>query len=414
VDAQLQDIYISEKVFLLTHYRKGPITLGVTLDLRAPLLGVFFDEPPKQKWRPKPLTLFLKAHAKNKKLVSIEVKEEWGRVVELRYGNPDRGDEFICEIRLIPHALNIITTAQVEPSGSRINSSIKKMSLFPEKELKPTAPFQVKEDSVFNVNSYLDFWRLGLFAGSSNKKIISDEDLVKKQIEKKSQGLLRLNKDKEELELLAWARAGEYIKGHQSLDVPADWLNFVDLEKSLAENITRCFEEAKIQEKRLQILNEKIIILQSDIEKFSEGGFVKTKRSKDQPPTRAAKLMDAAGAKGRKLVLSESIEAIIGKSAKDNLMILRKAQAWDIWIHLKDLPGSHGIIHRSRGETVTREQIEKVAEWVLSQSLGKRKALPGERYDVLYTECRFVKPIRGDHVGRVNYHNESVLTLRIK
>ena len=69
---------------------------------------------------------------------------------------------------------------------------------------------------------------------------------------------------------------------------------------------------------------------------------------------------------------------------------------------------------RSYGETVTREQIEKVAEWVLTQSLGKRKPQSGERYDVIYTECRFVKPIKGDHVGRVNYHNESVLTLRIK
>jgi predicted ribosome quality control (RQC) complex YloA/Tae2 family protein len=84
-------------------------------------------------------------------------------------------------------------------------------------------------------------------------------------------------------------------------------------------------------------------------------------------------LLEKAQAQGRRLELNDNLFAVIGKTAKDNLSILRKAQAWDLWLHLKDFPGAHAIITRPRNYEVSLAQIQKVATWVIKESFKKDK-----------------------------------------
>ncbi len=125
----------------------------------------------------------------------------------------------------------------------------------------------------------------------------------------------------------------------------------------------------------------------------------------------ASELLKKSNAKGRKLLLAENIEAVFGKSAKDNLALLRRAQPWDLWVHLRDLPSSHLFIRRSRNKNVDHTLLLTAAKWLLNETIGKNKVIKGDRYDVIVTECRFVKPIKGDKIGRVTFHNESTLSL---
>src|SRR6185312_17055747 len=102
-------------------------------------------------------------------------------------------------------------------------------------------------------------------------------------------------------------------------------------------------------------------------------------------------------AHGRTLHLSEDLTAVMGKSAADNIKILRRARAWDLWFHLRDFPSSHAVLFRNKGAKVSDSTMFQVAAWFVRQHFGSKAAgHVGEKFDIIVTECRFVRPIKGD------------------
>ncbi|MFN9065949.1 MAG: DUF814 domain-containing protein, partial [Bdellovibrionales bacterium] len=122
------------------------------------------------------------------------------------------------------------------------------------------------------------------------------------------------------------------------------------------------------------------------------------------------KLMKKAEATGRNREI-KGFTASKGKSAQDNLALLRAAKAWDLWLHLRDYPGSHLILSLDKGQSVPQEVLNEAALWLAESSVKSKVKLSGMRFDVLVVECRFVRPIKGDKLGRVNYQNERVFTV---
>lgn len=404
VGSQLQDIFLTEKYLFLQHYGKGEFTLALELNSTSPELGYFFGETPRRKFLVKPIVLFLKAHARNLRLYDVVVQSDLGRVLSLHYkGGEERG--CTLQLRLIPRGMNVI----VEGMG-------KSISLFPTRELPPSTVASVDADPSFDVEAYLDSWMGRLMAPPQKKNMGTQEDQQhrkkQKEIEKKKTLILKLEGDLEALSK-PWQAVGEFIKTHQSLDVPEEWISLVELNLPVNSNMQLCFEKHKLQEKRRQQLHERLQHLESEIQGLEEENSGNPSIAQDRPiKSLASELLGKAKAKGRKLVLAEQIEAVFGKSAKDNLSLLRKAQPWDLWLHLRDLPGAHLIIRRPRQKHVDHTLLLSAARWLLAETVGKKKVITGDRYDVIVTECRFVKPIRGDRLGRVNYQNESTLVLR--
>jgi len=115
-------------------------------------------------------------------------------------------------------------------------------------------------------------------------------------------------------------------------------------------------------------------------------------------------------AKGRTLHL-KSATAFMGKSAQDNLKILRSANSWDYWLHLRDFPSAHVIIARPKGLKIAEEEIKIVGEWLIKESLKKNYI--GIAYEIIICECRHVKPIKGDRTGRVHFQHERVFRLKV-
>lgn len=401
--AQLQDVIMMDSYLFLQFYKKGPVALGLYLQPNEPSLGVIYEEIKKKKPIVKPIVLFLRAHAKNKILKKMWMNEAEGRIVYFRFEN----SESYCEMSwvLIPRSLNVI-----------VKTEDKSISMKPVKELPPALKME-NQPELFDVNNYLDQWVTRFQNPLKLKTASADQTLKKKarNIEKKKLAIEHLDSDLNKL-IVPWANIGDFLKTYQSIDVPEDWKLYIQSDASLAQNIQNCFEQAKYQEKKRLALTEKIEHLKSELIALSSEGseaIVKSQKNEERQSVGSV-FMQKAGAKGRKLVLNEQIEAVIGKTAKDNLALLRKAQAWDLWLHLKDYPSAHAIIRRPRGKNVDYLDILKVGEWVLRESKAGLVLEPGDKFEIVVAECRHVKPIKGDKIGRVIYQNEQSYTLKIR
>ena len=119
--------------------------------------------------------------------------------------------------------------------------------------------------------------------------------------------------------------------------------------------------------------------------------------------------------KHKKMKLSEQSFIVVGKSAKDNHNLLREAAPFDIWLHLRDFPSSHGIIRKNKNYEVSAEELDLAIQFLLKQNFGhKWEQYQGQKFEVIVVEKRYVKPIKGDAVGRVNYHSEKTLNCLFK
>ncbi|MGB9757202.1 MAG: NFACT RNA binding domain-containing protein [Candidatus Bipolaricaulaceae bacterium] len=97
---------------------------------------------------------------------------------------------------------------------------------------------------------------------------------------------------------------------------------------------------------------------------------------------------------------------LVGRSAKENDWIVRRASPNDIWLHARGVPGAHVLI-RSGGRRVPEEvliQAAKLAAWH-SKARGERKV------EVSYTEARYVKKPKGSPPGMVTLLREEVLVV---
>jgi hypothetical protein len=402
--AQLQEIGLTENFFLLQHYGKGAFTIGLELRPLEPQLGYFFVEIPKRKLLIKPIILFLRAHARNLRLIDVILDRQLGRVVRLVYsGGANRCE---IELRLIPHGMNIL-----------IDAGEKKISLFPAKALPISTAPVVIETNVFTLEDYLDAWMIRFM--NPNVKIKGSspqEDLEKKRQKELRKKTVLIGKLEEDLGVLVkpWLMLGEYLKVHQSLEVPEEWTPMVDPGLPVNANMQRCFEKHKQQERRKEQIQDRIAGINAEVLELASKSIGVNSDLERSVKSVASELLTKAKAKGRKLKLAEGVEAVFGKSAKDNLALLRRAQGWDLWLHLRDLPGAHLVIRRPRQKIVEHQLLLDAAQWLLRETLGKKKIIEGDRYDVIVTECRFVRPIKGDKLGRVNFQNEMTLTLRVR
>lgn len=102
----------------------------------------------------------------------------------------------------------------------------------------------------------------------------------------------------------------------------------------------------------------------------------------------------------------EGFEILVGKSAKANDELLRNF-AWkeDLWLHAKDVSGSHVLIKYRSGINFPKSVIERAAELAAYYSKNKNDSLA----PVIYTPSKFVRKIKGSAPGAVMVDKESVL-----
>lgn len=102
----------------------------------------------------------------------------------------------------------------------------------------------------------------------------------------------------------------------------------------------------------------------------------------------------------------QDYEILVGKNAKSNDELTQKyTRKDDLWLHARDVTGSHVVVRAKRGEPVPRPVIEKAAQLAAYYSKRKNDTL----CPVLYTQKKYVRKPKGSHPGQVVVDREEVL-----
>lgn len=129
--------------------------------------------------------------------------------------------------------------------------------------------------------------------------------------------------------------------------------------------------------------------------------------SKEQGLSRASK--ETPEATPYKRFEAEGFDILVGKSAKANDELLRRF-AWkeDLWLHAKDVSGSHVLVKYKSGLTFPKTVLERAGELAGYYSKNRNESLCA----VIYTPVKFVRKVKGSAPGAVVVDRESILMIR--
>lgn len=364
--------------------------LWSVLDKKNPLLLVA-EGLPAHKKKTTPVLLFLNAHVNEKVLRDVKFERNLGRVLKLEFDNAE------IELRLFPHGLNFIVK-----SGHRQVAWTKIQDLSSSSNIHEVS--EREEDIRTPRKLFLEWSNSKNVLQKKNDPELNIEAWRAKEKQKIEKSLLKLREDIEAKRRLRWREAGETLKRENALPDDEGFKNYFDKKKSLSWNIENCFSKAKDIEEKIK----RALVREKELLSSIAGISLK------MPIKKTENLVPKQKIPQRTLKVSEALSASFGKSAADNLKLLRNAKPWQLWLHLKDYPAAHCIVSFARGKAISDEEIRQIASWLINETqiVGKNKKIGG-KFEVLIAECRFVTPIKGDSLGRVTYRNERVFTIRV-
>ena len=183
----------------------------------------------------------------------------------------------------------------------------------------------------------------------------------------------------------------KYNKGKRTISA----LNsrFLDI-----QNEIRYFEEIKMFiEKENDFIG--IEEIENELNLSNSGNKIKNKIKLNKPKKRELLSFDYKG-----------FQIFVGRNNKENEEIsFSKGQPNDIWMHAKDIPGSHVLILRNN-QKVPDDVLLHAATLACDYSKAKK----GDKVTVDYCERKFVKKIKNSKLGNVIYTNFHSLLIEVQ
>lgn len=355
---------------------------------KFPVFLIDQRNPIGQKKVIKPLYLFLRAHLLGKRLISIERRKGFGRVLDLVF--EDRGGKTLSlEVILIPPDGNITAAT---PDA--------RISLHKPRDIVPVEEKELSAEDRTPQQIFADWlaWKNSVPAAKSQTSTDNGEQKKVRILKSLEENLIKLQNDpsKEIADHLSLTRSLE--------ELPEKWKELILTDQSLDENIEHFY--AVVKKNKIKMLG-----LEKRKSELLSAAPIPAQKNKNGPIKKEVSLLHEA--RGRTRIISEGITAYIGKSAEDNLQLLRNAKAWHLWVHAKDFPSSHGVIAMNKGVPVGLDVLQQVGQWILEQTLSDktRASWKGAKCQFIFCECRYVIPIKGDKKGRVTHKNEKSFQL---
>ena len=179
-----------------------------------------------------------------------------------------------------------------------------------------------------------------------------------------------------------------------------------------AENFYRKAKNEKIEEQHLaNLIDSRERELQQIKQQKEELGGIKTLKelrrfSKQTLLPGITKSITPESGPLFKEVMVDSFRVLIGKNAKNNDLLTQKyAYKDDLWLHARDVTGSHVILKYQAGKPFPRPVIERAAELAAWHSKRRTDSL----CPVTVTPKKFVRKPKGMAPGQVIIEKEDVV-----
>lgn len=408
IGSQLQEVISTEDGLVLGFYRfvhePKAVWLVLDLDTQFPFVGMYSQNPWLKIKKTKPVALFLNSHFKNTHLKEVKVLENFGRVAEFDFSLPDK--KLVLQVRLIPRQPNVIVTAEdksvswdkprdlvVATRDENFESDNRSIPFLFKQWFERRAKTKVNAAAVGGGQSPYEKWM----------------QQRKKDLQKKQKALQQIDEQKNELQKVPWAEIGNYLKTNGFKDLPPEWSPYVDFKQKPSFSIEKAFEKSKQVAHKLLGADERKKQLALEIEVAADVSEKRFQQHLNELAVKQAKqgLRKAAEGNFRKLTIDgeNPVTVFMGKNAGENLKLLRQAKAWDLWIHLKDYPSAYAILQKPKDKNVSDPVLIQASQWLVKESIKNKKHMEGAKLAVVIVECRHVKPIKGDKIGRVTYHH---------
>ncbi|WP_031516151.1 Rqc2 family fibronectin-binding protein [Desulfofalx alkaliphila] len=181
----------------------------------------------------------------------------------------------------------------------------------------------------------------------------------------------------------------KYVKSKNTLKAVQEQLKQAQQELNYLESI----ETAILQATNLSQLEE------IETELISQG-YIKAKRDHKKKDRKGLDKPQPLA-----YTSSDGFTILVGKNNRQNdYLTLRTAQSHDLWLHTKDIPGSHVVI-RTEGRTVPTSTLEEAAILAAYHS----KARQSGSVPVDYTYIKHVRKPSGAKPGMVIYDNQQTI-----
>ena len=194
----------------------------------------------------------------------------------------------------------------------------------------------------------------------------------------------------------------------------------IKLKKDLSaqKNAEVYYRKSKNQQIEIQKLTEGISAKQKEIAPLQEK-ISALEKIEDLKTLRS--LIDASGLKQEAAkkenplpyheVEYNGFKIWIGKNAQHNdTLTLKHTFKDDLWLHAKDVPGSHVVIKYQSGKKFPKDVIERAAQLAAFNSKRKTESL----CPVAYTPKKYVRKRKGDPAGAMVVEREEVILVEPK
>lgn len=430
IDQSLDEIsaYLGAKVQSIS-FTKTTLVLGLYHEMMSKSVHLIFaakpprsalilteDRVPKVKSETKPLYLFAKAHLSGAQLLNVQREEESGRVVHL---------DFVARNAEAPNT-NVRLTQNLIPAVWNLSLDVNGRTVFLNKPKDIPALIPQSEASK-GLSSQLGRIKNETLAALLNAKGKVTKEIqvppIEKEISKKQKLLHKLQTDLEDKIHLNWDEFAELVVTDIK-EAAHKFPHFFDGSQSVFVQQKEAYEKHKKNIQKIQRLRERLQELSAEIEdlkaltpeQWSKLYRQKQTQHLQSPKGRATQKNSKvrASIEARKLELAQDCVVYLGKSAQDNLRLLRQAKAWHYWIHVKDRSSAYALMQCPKDKKVAYGDLVKVMRWwrEASSSFGK-SFQEWDKVSILVTQCRYVRPIKGDKLGRVNYSHEQVFTISL-
>ncbi len=162
--------------------------------------------------------------------------------------------------------------------------------------------------------------------------------------------------------------------------------------KLLKTRLPECAFEIENLERLKEELDARHITPGRVIEELRSRGYIKDDSSERESKRAKATLL-------RRFLSSDGFLILCGKSGRGNDVLVREhAAAGDVWLHAKDVAGSHVLV-KSKGRT--KRPSDKAIGEAASIAALYSKAKRSGKVEVIYTDAKNVKKPKGSRAGSV-------------